>query len=330
MTSYAMGQGTEWDLPRHVRRFLSDLATDLGLDDHPRAPRGHRGPGEPPHRPHRPEGAPAATDVKSDHGPGEHGAPDGHAGGRGSCGPGPRGRGPGGPGGLPGLLGELFGGGLGGGDVGGGHRRWGGPFGGPGWGPRSRAGRGDVRSAVLALVAEQPMHGYQIIQEISRRSGGIWRPSPGSVYPTLQQLEDEGLVRAQEQDGRRVFQLTADGRKVADERADEFARLWDGYTEATGASDEGDLGQLVAQVATAFVHVAKNGTPEELDAAREVLRRTKSDLYGILSGQTPQGERADQQPAGVDPQSPATDPSDTATAEADSEAGSGDITEEKP
>jgi hypothetical protein len=67
-----------------------------------------------------------------------------------------------------------------------------------------RARRGDVRAAALALLAESPMNGYQIIQEISERSGGVWRPSPGSVYPALQQLEDEGLIRAEEGAGGRT------------------------------------------------------------------------------------------------------------------------------
>src|SRR4029077_18858701 len=94
-------------------------------------------------------------------------------------------------------------------------------FGGPGgfgqhFGPGRRAARGDVRAAILVLLAENPSHGYQIIQELERRSDGAWRASPGSVYPTLQQLEDEGLVRAVEADGgRRVFELTETGREEA-------------------------------------------------------------------------------------------------------------------
>src|SRR5689334_14343021 len=87
-----------------------------------------------------------------------------------------------------------------------GHRRHGGP---PGWGgtrgPRAR--RGDVRAALIVLLAEEPLNGYQLMQAIEERSGGAWRPSPGSVYPTLQQLEDEGLVKAVERDGQRVFEL---------------------------------------------------------------------------------------------------------------------------
>jgi DNA-binding PadR family transcriptional regulator len=133
--------------------------------------------------------------------------------------------------------------------------------------------------AILALLAERPMHGYQLIQEISRRSAGGWRPSPGSVYPTLQQLEDEGLVRAEEREGKRVYSLTADGRAFADERADEFATLWDGYQPSDG---DAELGDLVFGVATAFVHVMRTGSERQVAAARRVLARTRADLYRIL------------------------------------------------
>ena len=87
--------------------------------------------------------------------------------------------------------------------------------GGPGYAFGRRAGRGDIRAAILALLAEEPMHGYQIIQELTERTGGVWRPSPGSVYPTLQQLEDEELVReSAPESGKRVYELTDDGRKA--------------------------------------------------------------------------------------------------------------------
>ncbi|MGS0687803.1 PadR family transcriptional regulator [Nakamurella sp. GG22] len=142
-----------------------------------------------------------------------------------------------------------------------------------------------MRSAVIALLAEQPMHGYQIIQEIGKRSGGAWKPSPGSVYPTLQQLEDEGLVRAQEQDGRRVYGLTDDGRRVAAERAEEFASLWEGVAPS---NDDTQLGDLIFQVGAAFVHVARTGSPEQMAEARKVLARTRADLYRIL-GEDPDG-----------------------------------------
>src|SRR4051794_3835778 len=76
-------------------------------------------------------------------------------------------------------------------------RRHGGPR-----GPRGRAARGDVRAAVLLLLAEEPMHGYQLMQAIAERSGGRWTPSPGAIYPTLNQLEDEGLVTVTQESGR--------------------------------------------------------------------------------------------------------------------------------
>ena len=93
-------------------------------------------------------------------------------------------------------------------------------------GPRAK--RGDVRAAALALLAEQPMNGYQIIQEIGERSGGVWRPSPGSIYPALQQLEDEGLIRAEAgEGGRRAFQLTDEGRAYAAAHSAELTAPWD-------------------------------------------------------------------------------------------------------
>ena len=101
-------------------------------------------------------------------------------------------------------------------------RRFGGPR-----GRGRRTARGDIRAAVLALVAEQPRHGYEIIQEIAERTGGAWRPSPGSVYPTLSQLEDEGLVRVEQADGRRVVHLTEEGTRYVEEHRAELDAVWD-------------------------------------------------------------------------------------------------------
>jgi DNA-binding PadR family transcriptional regulator len=151
-----------------------------------------------------------------------------------------------------------------------------------------------VRLAILALLAEEPMHGYQLIQEISRRSAGAWKPSPGSVYPTLQQLEDEGLVHAEERDGKRVYSLTEDGRALADERADEFASMWDGYQPN---DDDAALGDLIFGVASAFVHVMRTGSDRQIAAARKVLARTRADLYKILGDDAEggsQGAHADE------------------------------------
>ena len=129
-------------------------------------------------------------------------------------------------------------------------------------GPRAR--RGDVRAAALALLSEQPMNGYQIIQEISERSGGVWRPSPGSVYPALQQLEDEGLIRAEAgEGGRRAYQLTDEGRAYVQAHADELKASWDAVT---GSVDDAavQMHNLARQVAMATVQVAQAGSPDAL------------------------------------------------------------------
>ena len=86
--------------------------------------------------------------------------------------------------------------------------------------------RGDVRAAILDVLAVEPMNGYQVIQQIAERSGGAWKPSPGSVYPTLQQLEDEGLVEGTEVEGRRLLQLTGAGREYVAEHPEEMAATW--------------------------------------------------------------------------------------------------------
>jgi len=144
-----------------------------------------------------------------------------------------------------------------------------------------RANRGDVRAGVLALLSEEPMHGYQIIQELSERSGGAWTPSPGSIYPALQLLQDEGLVSAAESDGKRVFTLTAAGRKEADSRGD--APLpWDAAAHGEGRS-HGELRQLVGSVAAAVRQVAVAGDEAQVGKAVELLRSTRRELYRLLA-----------------------------------------------
>ena len=158
---------------------------------------------------------------------------------------------------------------------------FGGPGSGFGPGPR-RSGYGDVRVAILALLTERPMHGYQIIQEIGERTSGVWRPSPGSIYPALQQLEDEGLVEIEKSEGRKVARLTEAGRTSAGERRQELEGI---FKEATGGVDEGmfELRNLSGQVFGAAMHVAFEGTSSQTAEAREILADTKRRLYGILS-----------------------------------------------
>lgn len=180
-----------------------------------------------------------------------------------------------------------------------GHGGFGGPgfgtvfgpgFGGRGFGGRGRGGgraaRGDVRASVLALLAEQPRHGYQIITEIGDRSSGAWKPSPGSVYPVLQQLQDEGLVRPEEADGRRVFHLTDAGQSYVADHAEELTAPWRGVG---GSPHEGvdALFGVFKQVAAAAMQVAQAGSEPQLAQAKRVLADTRRSLYRILAEDEP-------------------------------------------
>lgn len=152
----------------------------------------------------------------------------------------------------------------------------------------ARMGRGDVRAAVLALLAEAPMHGYQIIHEIEERSGGSWKPSPGSVYPTLQLLTDEGLVSAEEANGRKTYALTEAGRAEADAAGDRPAP-WQaaGSGSGTGARDGGGrtkaLPKAGVELAQAAAQVARTGTPDQVEQAVAVLEDARRKLYSILA-----------------------------------------------
>jgi DNA-binding PadR family transcriptional regulator len=174
----------------------------------------------------------------------------------------------------------------GGGDF---HYQFGGPpfggFGGPfGRGPKAR--RGDVRTATLLLLAEGPRNGYQIMQDIEERSGGVWRPSPGSVYPVLQQLEDEGLVRTTETDGRKQYELTDAGHKFVADRGEELPPPWE---EMTGSvSDEmKKMGNLIRDVALASSQVLRAGSPSQIAEASKLLAETRRSLYRILADGEP-------------------------------------------
>ena len=170
------------------------------------------------------------------------------------------------------------------------HRSWqgggfpfGGGFGGPGFQRGPRARRGDVRAALLALLAEEPRNGYQLMQEIEHRSGGVWRPSPGSVYPALQQLQDEGLVRSVEQEGSRTYHLTDAGRAAA---AEQGSAPWEAASESVDA-DVWELFGVARQVGLAILQLAHAGSPEQLAAARDVLGNARRALYGILAEDAP-------------------------------------------
>ena len=155
-------------------------------------------------------------------------------------------------------------------------------FGGPPFGGgRGRRRRGDVRTAVLLLLAEQPRNGYQLMQEIEERSRGHWRPSPGSVYPTLSQLEDEGLIRATEIDGAKAFEITDAGRDQLAERG-EAAAPWD-QDDESGPSPR-QVRHDIGVVAAAAWQVLQAGDEQQIAKARELLAETRRRLYRILAG----------------------------------------------
>lgn len=153
-----------------------------------------------------------------------------------------------------------------------------GPMGGFG-GHGSRARRGDVRAAVLRLLSEQPMHGYQIIQELASRSGGAWSPSAGSVYPTLQLLADEGLVASEESGGKKIFSLTEAGQaEVA--RLTEQPAPWE---EAAQSDAAGDLRRQMPKIGAAIWQVAMSGDADKVAAATEILTDARKKLYALLA-----------------------------------------------
>ena len=154
-----------------------------------------------------------------------------------------------------------------------------GPWGHRGRG-RGRRGRGDVRAAILALLAERPMHGYEMIQELEARTGGVWRPSPGSVYPTLQLLEDEGLIAGEEGEGRRRFTLTDAGRSEAERHGQRAP--WEEVTAGV-APAAWNLRDAIAQTAQAAWTVGAAGSEAQQARALEILNEARRRLYTILA-----------------------------------------------
>jgi DNA-binding PadR family transcriptional regulator len=179
-----------------------------------------------------------------------------------------------------------------------GNRAWGpggpgpgfGPGFGPPFGPRGRrAARGDVRAAVLLLLAEEPRNGYALMQEIEERSEGAWRPSPGSIYPALAQLEDEGLVEATKEGSGREFALTDAGREHVEARRDELGEPWKAVSGGF-PKEAGELRELMMQLGAAAMQVVSAGTAEQRKRAVELLTETRRGLYGILASDEDSGE----------------------------------------
>jgi DNA-binding PadR family transcriptional regulator len=148
---------------------------------------------------------------------------------------------------------------------------------------RSRAGRGDVRAAIISLLSEGPRNGYQIIQEINERTGGLWRVSSGSVYPTISQLEDEGLIERTDGTGRKLFALTQAGREHAEQNAEQLARLWEAGAQDAQLGEVRQYRELIGQLAAATRQVYDVGSQAQREEAKQVLTRARQSMYKLLA-----------------------------------------------
>ena len=160
------------------------------------------------------------------------------------------------------------------------HGPWAAGPGGPGFGRRRRMRRGDVRAALLVLLDEEPRNGYGLMQEIEQRSDGAWRPSPGSVYPALSQLEDEGLVRPEDEGSGKRFALTDEGRAYVSEHREQLGEPW---AQPAGEAGKLNLRQEFAPLAVAAQQVAQAGTAEQIEQAKQILGDARKALYRLLA-----------------------------------------------
>jgi DNA-binding PadR family transcriptional regulator len=166
----------------------------------------------------------------------------------------------------------------------GGQRGWfpGPPPGRPGPAKGTKASRGDVRAAILALLRDGPRNGYQIMSEIEERSGGAWRPSPGAVYPALSQLADEGLITSEESAGRRAYRLTDAGREYVEQNPEMARGAWES-TQQQEAWQVPGLFAEAARLGSGIVQIAHAGLPDQIRAAERLLEQTRRELYRILA-----------------------------------------------
>jgi DNA-binding PadR family transcriptional regulator len=139
--------------------------------------------------------------------------------------------------------------------------------------------RGDIRTAVLAVLADEDAHGYQVIQTLEARTDGAWRPSPGSIYPLLQLLADSGLATVTEDDGKRVFSITEAGRAELAERVGDAGGLpWERAGE-----EGGGLRSAVLQLQAAARQIGAEGDPAQVERAVAIVTQARKGLYGILA-----------------------------------------------
>ena len=147
------------------------------------------------------------------------------------------------------------------------------------WKDEQRTPRGDIKYILLALLAEQPRHGYELIKELEARYGGFWKPSPGSVYPTLQLLEEGGYLTSEQLEGKRVYTITESGRQLLASQGDRLP-----WMEKGNRPDQLiELKKAQADVGAAVMQVARSGNADKVSRVREILSRVKREIYTILA-----------------------------------------------
>jgi DNA-binding PadR family transcriptional regulator len=151
-------------------------------------------------------------------------------------------------------------------------------------------GKGDLKYLILDLLRDQPRHGYDIIRELEHRSGGMYTPSAGAIYPTLQMLEDMGAVTSEQHDGRKVYTITDEGRRVLEERRDVLDEIASRVRDWVGREGRSEVGQAMREMGELMALLGREGgralgDPEKLRRVREAIARTREELSAILRGE---------------------------------------------
>lgn len=165
-----------------------------------------------------------------------------------------------------------------------------GPFGHDfGEGGRKRHRRGDIKFIILELIKEQPRHGYELIKVLEERYGGFYRPSPGTIYPTLQLLEDEGNLTSETVDGKRVYKITPAGETLLEQQKQEFGDQRFGFGMRGGQNweDRADLRHSAMALLETLMQAGRYGSPDQVKAIQELLNKANQDAHQILAGGKP-------------------------------------------
>jgi DNA-binding PadR family transcriptional regulator len=170
-----------------------------------------------------------------------------------------------------------------------------------GFGPERFFEKGDLKYVILDLLKDQPRHGYDVIRALEERLGGFYNPSPGSVYPTLQLLEDQGYLTSSQLDGKRVYAITDDGRAFLGERAEVVEGLRARMEARRGFGQQPEAGELfgeMRQLGMMMFRLGSSGAfqdPDRLRRLREVVVRARREIEAIFADApgAPQGEKKD-------------------------------------